>query len=236
MTQTGRRTRRGQVENAPHTHRPTTTACIQLHSSASRMKPRRSSRRFQAANLAQSPRRRHSVGRARRARRKQATTLPTSTVQKQNLPWPTLPAASAPSCDSRHRLVSCTNPQARISPPATDAFPARTTTTRYRRKIPPTDLPKLLQLLHPSQSRHSLPDQSAPSPAAQFRSRRGSRGRFHDFDNIFANRSNLSMRDLSSNPSDSVMSGNSSHQYHQAFPLQRLFLSKHSVCCPSHNS
>ena len=57
-----------------------------------------------------------SVGREPRARRKQATTQPTSAVQTQTLPWPTLPAASAPSCDSRHRLASCTNPQARIPP------------------------------------------------------------------------------------------------------------------------
>ena len=57
-----------------------------------------------------------TVGRAPRARRKQATTQPTSAVQTQILPWPILPAASAPSCDSRHRLASCTNPQARIPP------------------------------------------------------------------------------------------------------------------------
>ena len=106
------------------------------------------------------------VGRAPRARRKQPTTQPTSAVQNPILPWPILPATSAPSCDSRHRLVSCTNPQARISTPATDAFPARTTTTRCHRKIPPTGLPKLLQLLHLSHSRHSLPDQSEPSSAA----------------------------------------------------------------------
>ena len=87
------------------------------------------------------------VGHAPRARRKPATMQPTSAVQTQILPWPTLPAASAPSCDSRHRLASYANPQAHISTPATDAFPARTTTTRCRRKIPPTDLPKLLQLL-----------------------------------------------------------------------------------------
>ena len=104
------------------------------------------------------------VGRAPRARRKRPTTLPTSAVPNQILPWPTLPAASVPSCDSRHRLVSCTNPQARISTPATDAFQARTTTTRCHRKISPTALPKLLQLLHLSHNRHSLPDQSAPNP------------------------------------------------------------------------
>jgi len=77
------------------------------------------------------------VARARRARRKQPKTQLTYPVQNQNLPCPTLPATLAPSCDSRHRLASCTNPQAQISTPATDAFPARTTTdvsVRFRQQ------------------------------------------------------------------------------------------------------
>ena len=59
------------------------------------------------------------TGRARaRARREPPTAQPTSAVQNQILPWPTLPATSALSCDYRRRIASRTNPQARISTPA----------------------------------------------------------------------------------------------------------------------
>ena len=84
----------------------------------------------------------HLVLQPGRARRKQPTTQPTSAVQNQILPLPTLPATSAPSYDSRRRPASCTNPQARISTPVyairfpSHRFPASSlTSTRPHGKL-----------------------------------------------------------------------------------------------------
>ncbi len=66
---TGKRSRQRRAESAFHTRRPATTACTQLRSSASHTKPRRSSRRSQAAIPARFPRQSRPVGRDHRARR-----------------------------------------------------------------------------------------------------------------------------------------------------------------------
>ena len=66
------RSRRGRARSACRVRRAATTACAPLRSSASRTKPRRSSRRFQAASPAQSPRRSRPAGPDRRAGRRRS--------------------------------------------------------------------------------------------------------------------------------------------------------------------